>query len=215
MGICGSGKSGVDSEIEKQSQLLLDKAYTWRTIQKPIASSGLPGSPRITEASSENLRTLKKFVENGAEVGVMDSDGWTTLLSCSAGGHLELVKYLIEECGQPLDHKNKIGQTVLMVAASNGHLGIVQYLHQVGAKVNVMTPTYDREKFVFDGINITEGNTALMKAAQNGHLGVVKFLVEVSKANFFQKNGDGKNALDLAKEKNRVEVVQYLNTYLG
>jgi len=78
------------------------------------------------------------------------------------GGHLEVVKLLLEHGADP-NVKNRDGKTPLHNAASEGHLEVVKLLLERGADPNVKDD---------------DGNTPLHNAAWRGHLEVVKLLLE-------------------------------------
>ncbi|KDQ64736.1 hypothetical protein JAAARDRAFT_236745 [Jaapia argillacea MUCL 33604] len=54
--------------------------------------------------------------------------GLTALHGAASRGHLEVVRWLIEDCGALADGDDKEGETALHKAALNGHLAIIQYL---------------------------------------------------------------------------------------
>ncbi|VDD90792.1 unnamed protein product [Enterobius vermicularis] len=58
------------------------------------------------------------------------------LCCASSGGHLEIVKYLLEQ-GVSVHAKDKKQRTALWLASSNGHLNVAKYLLNKGAEVNV------------------------------------------------------------------------------
>ena len=61
----------------------------------------------------------------------MSSDriyGKSQLMAAAQGGHLDAVKYLIEEKVIDVDKMDNRGVTALMFAAAEGHLDVVNYL---------------------------------------------------------------------------------------
>ena len=59
------------------------------------------------------------------------SDGIDICLICtSENGHLEVVKYLHEECHANVEAKDKYGRTPIICASQSGHLEVVKYLHE-------------------------------------------------------------------------------------
>jgi hypothetical protein len=51
-------------------------------------------------------------------------------ICASLNDHLEVVKYLHEECHANIEAKDEGGKTPIMCASENGHLDIVKYLHE-------------------------------------------------------------------------------------
>jgi len=101
-----------------------------------------------------------------------------SLIEASENGHLEIVKYLLEN-GADVNQQVEIegsgyeyedeeesiaySYTALMDASENGHLEVVKYLIQNGADVN----TKD-----------FKGCTALAQASDKGHIEIVKLLIK-------------------------------------
>ena len=117
-------------------------------------------------AGRGDLDGIKRLVEQDISMDVWCIN--RALVPAAEGGHLDVVKYLVENCGQ-LD---KWGRTALHVATSAGHADVVKYLVEKGAEVNAVD---------------TLGQTALGEAALAGHADIVKYLV---------KNGAEVNAVD-------------------
>ena len=110
-----------------------------------------------------DLKSVRLFVEQGADVDEGDCDGDTPLICASLYGHLDVVQYLVEQ-GASLDKADNHGWTPLHYAAArNGRLKIVRYLLEQGA---------DRDKAN------NNGYTPLHTAAFYGHLEIVRYLLE-------------------------------------
>ncbi len=112
----------------------------------------------------------------------------------SQGGHLDIVKYLIN-AGADI-HGND--DFALRWASNNGHLEVVKYLVELkpdGAKIHA-----------FD-------DYALRYSSRNGHLDIVKYLVELKPdgANI-HANDDG--ALGWASINGHLEIVRYLKNII-
>ncbi|GJJ07266.1 hypothetical protein Clacol_001466 [Clathrus columnatus] len=92
--------------------------------------------------------------------------GLTVLHVASNKGHLDTLKWLIEDCGAIIDLEDKEGETALHKAALNGHLHIVKYLLSVpDGRPNVHAQDND-------------GWTPLHNACSRGYFDVVKWLCE-------------------------------------
>ena len=57
-----------------------------------------------------------------------DQNGFSALHFASAGGHVEIVKFLIPKCGDGRFDLDNAGHTCLHYAAQDGHLAVVKYL---------------------------------------------------------------------------------------
>ncbi len=93
-----------------------------------------------------NRIVVKYLVEAGADIDY-------ALIRNAKNGHLESVKYLVEN---GTNHDENID--ALIMSAKNGHLEIVKYLVENGVDIHV----YD--------------DCALKYSAENGHLEIVKYL---------------------------------------
>ena len=107
---------------------------------------------QITEFAKEgDLEGVKSMRSKG----VTEHGYKSALREASDNGHLDIVKYLIEEIGVDVHSFNDIA---LRWAAENGHLEVVKYLIEKGADPSV----YD--------------NQALKSASYNKHIDVVNYL---------------------------------------
>lgn len=87
-------------------------------------------STLIEKCMQGDLQQVKSIVKASANfniVSVKDSNGITALMEASKQGHLEIVKYLVEEAGADVNAKDKNGSTALMCASKHSHLEIVEY----------------------------------------------------------------------------------------
>ena len=112
-------------------------------------------------------------------------------------GHLQIVKYLIEEGYCQSECRNGYKNTPLHRAARQGKLNIVQYLI---------------ENQYCDRMCICNwGRTPLHIACKHSQLEVVKYLTTLEYVNFNAKDRKyGSTPLDLAAEYGSVEVVKYI-----
>ena len=119
-----------------------------------------------------------------------------SLNNASLNGHLEVVKYLVEQGVNP-----SIG---LQGASLNGHLEVVKYLVEQGAEANDIYGITDTSKKA-----CKHGYTSLMWASRFGHLEVVKYLVEQGADPNVYTDG-GNNAFTFANEEGHLEIADYL-----
>ncbi|KZT20806.1 ankyrin [Neolentinus lepideus HHB14362 ss-1] len=89
-------------------------------------------------SSSGDLRLLQNLIRNArqsenVEAFALVNDassrtGLTALHAAASRGYLDIVKWLMEECGAMADIEDREGETALHKAALNGHLPIIKYL---------------------------------------------------------------------------------------
>jgi hypothetical protein len=110
------------------------------------------------------LDVTKVFLEKGADVNSTDNISNTPLHWAAENGHLDVVKYLVEEKGADGKAADKNGNTPLHWAARYDHWDVVKHLvEQKGADVNA---------------SFNDSYTPLHLIAGYGKLDLVKFLVE-------------------------------------
>jgi ankyrin repeat protein len=89
---------------------------------------------KLLEAVRLNeIEEVKKLIEKGADVNVVDEYGATALYWASYKGHSEIVKILIE-AGADVNVVNRDGETALYWTSSWGYSEIVKILKEAGAK---------------------------------------------------------------------------------
>ncbi|CAL1701431.1 unnamed protein product [Somion occarium] len=124
-------------------------------------------------AAAGDLKLLQSLFRNTLQPGDVEPfalandastrTGLTALHAAASRGHLDIVKWLIEDCGAIPDIEDKEGETALHKAALNGHLRIVAYLLPDKADVHAQD---------------ADGWTALHNACSKGYLDIVRFLCE-------------------------------------
>ncbi|KAJ7129810.1 ankyrin repeat-containing domain protein [Mycena epipterygia] len=124
-------------------------------------------------ASSGDLPLLKRLFRNALDGGNVEPfslsndasvrTGFTALHAAASRGYLDIVTWLVEDCGSMPDLEDKEGETALHKAALNGHLHIIKYLLPHKADVNAID---------------ADGWTALHNACSKGYLDIVRWLCE-------------------------------------
>ena len=82
-----------------------------------------------------DLSKVKEFIKNG-EVELECERKNTSLISASWKGHIEIVKYLVEQGGANVEVQNKYGNTPLFYASICGSFEIVKYLVEQGLLIS-------------------------------------------------------------------------------
>merc|ERR1719367_367422 len=140
------------------------------------------------------LSIVKKLVNNGARIDTKNN-GAHAAEAAALEGHLEVLKYLIQEEPQVVDLKGFNGRTPLIRAARNGHLNIVKFLlsHQ---EVDIDSQA-------------NSGGSSLMAASLYNHTEVVEFLVQKG-ANIKLKNKRGSHAAYYAAKEGNLKILKFL-----
>ncbi|KAF7794562.1 hypothetical protein EIP86_005697 [Pleurotus ostreatoroseus] len=191
----------------------------------------------IAASSSGDLSLLQNLFRNALQTCDVEPfslandastrSGLTALHVSASRGYLDVVKWLVEECGAIPDMEDKEGETALHKAALHGHLGVIKYLlpgradvqaqdadgwtalHNACSKVRgyldivrwlCETGGATAEFRGSQGVDIRSkgGWTPLMNAASKGHLPVVLYLLNKQSANPLVRNNWGETAYDVA-----------------
>lgn len=160
----------------------------------------------------ELQRALKHFNRNGDSQKnlsfdastYLDPKGATPLMWAAGGGHLDIVRYLVEECHcdprRPQKGKRSFsGRTALHWAARNGHLEVVRYLVPI---LKHMEDVEKREKMMDESPSSSsgleaatqDGTTAFGWACWQRHLSIMEYLYE-QRCNIHVINSFGCNAV--------------------
>jgi ankyrin repeat protein len=143
----------------------------------------------------EAVQLLCEDIEISPHDVVIQSD--SCLHQAAKGGHLEVVKYLVERAR--INASETIQCTKVNAvhsAAKRGHLPVVSYL--------VQSCHVDPNAVDF------MGRSALHHAAENGHTKVVRFLCEKGNVNPALLDGKGRSSLELASRSGYTEIIRYL-----
>ncbi|KJE88993.1 hypothetical protein, variant [Capsaspora owczarzaki ATCC 30864] len=151
--------------------------------------------------SEGNLSLVRKLLAEGANVNCIVAGQPSALppplYLASARGHLELVVELIR-AGANLDGENTGYASPLRIAAERGHAAVIHELIRAGAQVNHLSGTREATP-----------RTALMSASEQGQIDAVNALLHAG-ADVSTTMSNGLNALDVAVEKNKVEIAAIL-----
>ena len=181
----------------------------------------------IKAARKGDYATVRKLLDNGADVDYLDKDGHTSIHWASVIGHTEVLRLLIERGGS-VNTANIRGYTPLMAACARGIRRVVAILIEHGADGNaracdgetaLMNASGQQEdaeilRLLLDNgarVNDTSerGGTALLGAAWAGRVDNVQVLMEHGADPEIAMN-DGRTPLSSAFEKRDWEVVALL-----
>lgn len=99
-------------------------------------SDGKNGFPFMMLACYNNrLDIIDYLIKKGANIDVVDSDGYTPLMYACKEGNLQLVKFLVEN-GANIDGENEHKDRPVTVAAYYENPEIVKYLVEKGAYIS-------------------------------------------------------------------------------
>jgi len=129
---------------------------TWASRSKPARSRWL------LRRSRGMLTKFERLINDGMDVNVLGSNGWTPLVSAAETRETNAVLFLHKH-GANTNLADEIGSTPLMGVSSAGELAAVEAVVQHGAEVRAA----NRRKW-----------TPLHVAARWGHYHVVKFLIK-------------------------------------
>ena len=154
------------------------------------------GVPLLHYVASEGLLDVLKCMVMNINGHIMDEQYHDTIgrtvLHCAVE-HIDVVKYLINECNCDIMTPDKDGNTILHVAASKGLLDVMKYLINTH-HYNLMT-------------TINRGQTVLHLAVE--HIDVVKYLINECSCNMMVTDKDGWTPLHHATYQGTAEVIEY------
>ena len=157
--------------------------------------------PVLHYVASEGLLDVLKCMVMNINGHIMDEQYRTTngqtVLHCAVK-HIDVIKYLINECNCDIMTTDKYGDTILHDAASEGLLDVMKYLINTH-HYNLMTTN-------------NKGQTVLHHAVE--HIDVVKYLIDECKCDIMAPDNYGNTILHVAASEGSLDVMKYLiNTH--
>lgn len=155
----------------------------------------------VSAAGRGELAVVKLFVESGMSVETANEYGFTALHWAASWGHLEVVRFLVEDRGADVNAREARGWTALLGAARFGYLEVIRFLvEKHGADVRATTD---------------DGFTALHLSARGGSLELVKWLVDRGLDARAVADRGGGTARALAEGSGHRAVADYLESVGG
>lgn len=142
------------------------------------------------------LEVADYLIKHGADIELGAS---TPLMEAAQEGHLELVKFLLENKAD-VHAQTQTGDTALTYACENGHTDVSEVLLYFGAELEHLS----------EG-----GRTPLMKACRAGHICTVKFLIQKGADVNRQTTNNDHTPLSLACAGGHQQVVELLLAHLA
>jgi ankyrin repeat protein len=224
---CASGKNSLMLAAEKGHAHIVQYLVSRRVIN--IDAETISGHRALDLACRKgHLEVVKVMVAAGARVNLQTSDKVMPLGEAVIGGHLHVVKYLVEEAGADENRGTADGMTPLMWAADKNQADIMAYLlGRPGIDIMAKTAKGDTalvlasqgnlevvKLLVAAGARVDPQSSnevgALASASVTGHLHVVKYLVEEAGADVGRAGREGATPLIFAADKGQAEIVAYL-----
>ena len=193
MAAYGAGRFGSITE-ERQEEWLNKFKFLVEDGSANVNASNDDGQTSLDILSGarypEATQFIKYLVDQGAQVNT-DTDGVGTLLhsACDKGGHLEILKYLIETLSIDVNLKNRTGETALH------HLDGISSTTWL-SRFKYLIETAHADPDLQDNL----GNTLLHRIArfsQSSATAGIKSVVEVGKVDVNLKNNLGNTPLHI------------------
>ena len=128
---------------------------------------------------------------------VRDSLSFTPLHYASGGGHLDLVKHLVQSHPHLCVLKDTFEFSPLIPACATEQLAVLQYLVEAGG----CDPT---------SVVDSHGNSLVHYAAFKGNVNILHYLIHHHTCNHMRRNVSGNTPLHLAAMQSKMEVVKFL-----
>ena len=175
----------------------------WVDAKIPLWQKNESGSNLLELAASTGCRPIcEVLIKRGMDVNAHSGKHGSALAAAISNGHIEIVKFLVRECGADpnVDLLSGNYSNVLAMAVALGDIDTVKFLVQEGGA--------DSNMVLQAG---TYGNPLIVAAAR-GDINIVKFLIQEGRAdpNLVPQVGEDGSPLIVAAARGRIEIVKFL-----
>lgn len=122
------GLSGLMLAYKQDARKVLDVLLSWPKTQAE-ARNAADESVLMLAAMKGQLALCRTLIDKGADV---NKTGWTPLHYAATGGHVDVIRLLLDESAY-IDAESPNGSTPLMMAAGYGSISAVKWLLEEGA----------------------------------------------------------------------------------
>lgn len=147
-------------------------------------------------AATNNVGVLRELVKSGADMNASDYDMRTGLHLAASEGHVDAVRFFLEEAGVPHTSVDRFGSTPLTDAIVGHNKEVTRLLLSKGARIDAVWAA-----------------RRMCQAAERGEASTVLTLLESGVSLEGLKNLDGRTPLHLAVKAGHSNVVQVLLEY--
>ena len=134
-------------------------------------------------------------------------------------GSIKEVKSILDN-GLTLDEANIWGKKAMTFAIKRGHTDIVKllfergfYTNESGIHASIFFDDVETLRKLLNNNTHSSFQNALFIAVSLGKIEIVKIMFDDFKIDFYKKNEEGKTILDIAKEKEHQDIIQFLSKY--
>jgi ankyrin repeat protein len=170
----------------------------------------------ICAAEKGHADIVALLIEAKAHLNAQDRDGYTALIYAVKNGDIVLARRLID-AGADITPENKDGHQALYYAFKTGNPDMVESFERPLKQLLQRIPGVRHRRRAEESDRQSadpHGDTMLTWAARMGQTNVVRALLD-SGANTDVRNKAGQKALDIARERNHLDIVNILTEVSG
>jgi hypothetical protein len=172
---------------------------------------------------------VRYFVEQGADIEMVNYAGETILHTCCGAGHSAVATYILELCSDwNINGYTRTGHTAFFLACEGGHVGAATVLKKHGCHIDqwnnsIVTPIHAAarnghlemvQKLVAWGANLylcdQAGATPFMGACKEGHVHTATWMVDPNRGNIDPEKVDIVSNCIVSADGRRKQLMLYL-----